>query len=562
MLQLAPPVKRRAAIAQLPEVTPAQGTRRGRIALMQGCVQRVFFGDVNGATVRVLSAEGWEVHAPRRPRCCGSLQLHAGVEEEALELAKQTIAAYEGFDAVAVNVAGCGSGMKDYAHLLADDPQWAERAAAFSARVRDVSELLAEHEPQARRHPLPLRVAYHDACHLAHAQGVRAQPRELLRAIPELELLEPADWEICCGSAGIYNLVQPAAAAELGARKAANLVATGADAVAAGNPGCALQIAAHLDGRELPDLPPDDPAGPFDPGDASMSIDVAPTREERLQEMLSGEALDFVGELHARLEPRRRELLTARRERAAELLRGGTLDFRPETREIREGDWRVAEPPRDFRDRRVEITGPTDRKLVINALNSGARGFMADFEDANSPTWANQVGGHVNLVDAIEGTIEYTSSEGKEYRLVADPATLLVRPRGLHLPEKHLRIDGDAGLRRAVRLRHAHVPRRAPAGGAGPRRLLLPAQARAPPRGALVGRRVHVRRGGARPRPRHAARDGADRDAAVGLPDGRDPLGAARPLARPQRRPLGLHLLDDQVLPRAARSSCCPTATT
>ena len=250
--RLAPAVKRRAAIARLPEVTLAHGERRGRIALMQGCVQRVFFGDVNGATVRVLAAEGWEVHAPRRPRCCGSLQMHAGVEEEALALAKETIAAYEDFDFVAVNVAGCGSGMKDYAHLLADDPEWAERAAAFSARVRDVSELLAEREPRAPRHPLPLRVAYHDACHLAHAQKVRTQPRELLRAIPELELLEPADWEICCGSAGIYNLVQPAAAAELGARKAANLLATGADAIAAGNPGCALQIAAHMNGRRVP----------------------------------------------------------------------------------------------------------------------------------------------------------------------------------------------------------------------------------------------------------------------------------------------------------------------
>jgi glycolate oxidase iron-sulfur subunit len=252
MLRLAPPVTPRAATARLPEVTPARGARRGRIALMQGCIQRVFFGDVNAATVRVLSAEGWEVHAPRQPRCCGALQLHAGVEDEALALAKETIAAYEDFDAVAVNVAGCGSAMKDYAHLLSDDPEWAERAAAFSARVRDVSELLAEHEPVALRHPLPLRVAYHDACHLAHAQGVRAQPRALLRGIPELELLEPADWEICCGSAGIYNLVQPEAAAELGARKAANLLATGADAVAAGNPGCALQIAAHLDGRALP----------------------------------------------------------------------------------------------------------------------------------------------------------------------------------------------------------------------------------------------------------------------------------------------------------------------
>ncbi len=247
MLKLAPPVKPRAAVAQLAEVTPAKGVQRGRIALMQGCVQRVFFGDVNAATVRVLAAEGFEVHAPRSPRCCGSLQLHAGVEDEALELAKATIAAYEGFEHVAVNVAGCGSGMKDYAHLLADDPAWAERAKAFAAKVRDVSELLAEFEPRAPRHPLAMTVAYHDACHLAHAQKVRVQPRALLNSIPGLELREPAEWEICCGSAGIYNLVEPGAAAELGERKAANLRATGAEAIAAGNPGCAIQIGSHLD---------------------------------------------------------------------------------------------------------------------------------------------------------------------------------------------------------------------------------------------------------------------------------------------------------------------------
>jgi malate synthase len=173
-----------------------------------------------------------------------------------------------------------------------------------------------------------------------------------------------------------------------------------------------------------------------------MRLDVAPTREDRLQEILCSEALDFVAELHGRFGARRTELLDARRGRAAELGRGGTLDFLDETREIRAGDWQVAAPPGDYVDRRVEITGPTDRKLVINALNSGARGFMADFEDANSPTWANQVGGHVNLVDAIEGTIEYTSSEGKEYALGPQTATLLVRPRGWHLPEKHLTIDG------------------------------------------------------------------------------------------------------------------------
>jgi glycolate oxidase iron-sulfur subunit len=251
LLTLSPDVKLRAALSRLPEVTEAQGTRKGRIALMQGCIQRVFFGDVNAATVRVLSAEGWEVHAPREPRCCGALMMHSGVEPDAQELARRTIAAYEEFDFVAVNVAGCGSAMKEYGHLLSDDPQWAQRAEAFAARVRDVHELLAESPPQAKRHPLPLRVAYHDACHLAHAQGVRAQPRELLRSIPELELVEPADWEICCGSAGIYNLMQPEPAAELGRRKAANLAATGADAIAAANPGCSIQIAAHMD-REMP----------------------------------------------------------------------------------------------------------------------------------------------------------------------------------------------------------------------------------------------------------------------------------------------------------------------
>ena len=197
--------------------------------------------------VRVLAAEGFEVHSPRSPRCCGALQLHGGEEADALVQARKTIAAYEGFDTITVNVAGCGSAMKDYGHLFSDDPAWADRAAAFSAKVRDVHEVLAGIEPQATRHPLPMRVAYHDACHLAHAQGVRQPPRDLLRGIPELTLVEPAEWELCCGSAGIYNLTQPAAAAELGVRKAKNLAATNADAIAAANPGCALQIAAHLE---------------------------------------------------------------------------------------------------------------------------------------------------------------------------------------------------------------------------------------------------------------------------------------------------------------------------
>ncbi len=252
--RLAPGVPPAAALRRLPEVTPARGRRRATVGLLQGCVQRVFFGDVNHATIRVLAAEGFEVLAPRRPRCCGALALHAGEEERMLSLAKATIEAFEGCEQVAGNAAGCGSAMRDYAHLLADDPAWAQRAAEFSDKVRDVCELLAEHEPIAERGELPLKVAYHDACHLAHAQGVRAQPRALLSGIPSLELVEPPEWEICCGSAGVYNLMQPEAARALGERKARNLLTTGAQAIAAGNPGCALQIGAHLQdlGRGMP----------------------------------------------------------------------------------------------------------------------------------------------------------------------------------------------------------------------------------------------------------------------------------------------------------------------
>ena len=209
MLALAPDVPARAAVRRLPAVVKPRSAARGRIAFMQGCVQRVWFSDVNAATVRVLAAEGFEVHTKAQPRCCGALIMHSGVEDEALDLARATITAYEDYDAIVTNVAGCGSAMKDYAHMHTDDPAWASRAEAFSAKVRDIHEILAEHEPRTQRHPLALKVAYHDACHLAHAQGVREPPREVLRSIPGLELVEPAEWELCCGSAGIYNVMQP-----------------------------------------------------------------------------------------------------------------------------------------------------------------------------------------------------------------------------------------------------------------------------------------------------------------------------------------------------------------
>ncbi|WP_214368489.1 (Fe-S)-binding protein [Pseudonocardia sp. H11422] len=249
---LLPPVQLKEAFARLPVHTPAVGERRARVALLSGCVQDVFFHRVNEATVRVLAAEGCDVLVPRDQQCCGALELHAGREPSALARARKTIARFETLDVdtIVTNVAGCGSSMKDYGHLLADDPEWGERAAAFSARVRDVHEVLADLEPRAPRHAIPGRVAYHDACHLGHAQNVRAQPRAVLRSIPDLQLVDLPEAELCCGSAGIYNMVAPEAAAELGARKAANVRSVSPDIIVTANPGCLLQIGKHLSGDE------------------------------------------------------------------------------------------------------------------------------------------------------------------------------------------------------------------------------------------------------------------------------------------------------------------------
>ena len=254
VVHVAPDVTLRDAVGRLPKVTRAQGERRGTVAFLQGCVQRVYFGDVNRATLEVLAAEGFEVHSPREPRCCGALALHAGHDDESVPRIKETITAFEGYETVVVNAAGCGSAMKDYHHALRDEPEWRERAERFSAKVRDVHEFLAGVEPRAPRGPVAKRVAYHDACHLAHAQDVRGEPRELLRAIPGLELVEPKEWEICCGSAGIYNIMKPDAADALGKRKAENLLETEPEVIAAANPGCSLQIAAHLTrkGHDIP----------------------------------------------------------------------------------------------------------------------------------------------------------------------------------------------------------------------------------------------------------------------------------------------------------------------
>jgi glycolate oxidase iron-sulfur subunit len=241
---LMPPVPTSANGKSFPERVEAQGERRRRVGLLLGCVQRVVFPEVNAATVRILTAEGCEVLIPPEQGCCGALMVHAGEEERALAYARRTIDAFERaqVDTVVSNAAGCGSSLKDYGYLLRDDPVYAERARVFSAKCHDISEILAELEPRAARHPIPLKVAYHDSCHLQHAQSVRAQPRAVLAKIPELQLLEPAEAALCCGSAGIYNLVRPGPAKELGDRKVRNVLATSPDVVVSGNPGCLLQL--------------------------------------------------------------------------------------------------------------------------------------------------------------------------------------------------------------------------------------------------------------------------------------------------------------------------------
>jgi len=257
LASLAPAVPLSALTTRIPELLPARGgAPRQRVVLLTGCVQQGMFADVNAATARVLAAFGCEVQVPRGQECCGALDLHSGREAAALKRARALRAVldppHDDDDGaappplIAVNSAGCGSTMKEYGTLCGDDPA----AADFAARVRDVSEIIAALEPPAGAlQPLPLRVAYHDACHLAHAQGVRAEPREMLARIPGVELVPLAESDMCCGSAGVYNLLEREPATALGRRKAANVQAARADVLVASNPGCLLQISAHLDGE-------------------------------------------------------------------------------------------------------------------------------------------------------------------------------------------------------------------------------------------------------------------------------------------------------------------------
>lgn len=235
----------------LPEIIPAQGKKRYRVGLILGCVQRLFFSPVNAATIRVLTANGCEVIIPKNQGCCAALPEHQGETTQAQTLARQMIDSFAGtnVDAIIINAAGCGHTLKEYGHILADDPQYQEKAQSFASQVKDVQEFLATVGLTAPLSPITegeLTVVYQDACHLLHGQKISQQPRQLLQQIPGLQLKEPIDAALCCGSAGVYNMLQPDVADQLGQQKVENLLNTGAKLIASANPGCSLQIKKHL----------------------------------------------------------------------------------------------------------------------------------------------------------------------------------------------------------------------------------------------------------------------------------------------------------------------------
>lgn len=242
----------------LPDIIPAVGEKRYRVGVILGCVQRLFFSPVNEATVRVLTANGCEVVIPKTQGCCAALPEHQGQTNQAQALAKQMIDSFADteVDAVIINAAGCGHTLKEYGHILQDDPEYKEKAKAFAAKVKDAQEFLAEVGMTTKLYPItdePLTMVYQDACHLLHGQKISVQPRQLLRQIPGVKLREPIDAALCCGSAGVYNMLQPDISDELGQQKVDNLLNTGAELIASANPGCTLQITKHLrlKGKEI-----------------------------------------------------------------------------------------------------------------------------------------------------------------------------------------------------------------------------------------------------------------------------------------------------------------------
>jgi glycolate oxidase iron-sulfur subunit len=228
-----------------PQVTPAQGKVRYRVGFIEGCIMPQMFGDTNAATVRVLTINGCVVYSPPKQGCCGALQMHTGDRDTARDLARRNVDAFEplGLDAIIINAAGCGSTLKEYGHLLSDDAAYAERAKAFASKVKDVSEFLASIDLVPPTKAVPMRITYQDACHLVHGQGIRNQPRKLLAQIPGLQLIEMKESDVCCGSAGIYNLTHYDISVKLLDQKMEHVIATGAEAIVASNPGCAMQLA-------------------------------------------------------------------------------------------------------------------------------------------------------------------------------------------------------------------------------------------------------------------------------------------------------------------------------
>ena len=258
MEALLPPVKS-FSVDQYPTVIPAEGEKRYRVGLILGCVQRLFFSSVNSATIRVLTANGCEVVIPPSQGCCAALPEHQGQEKQAQSLAKQMIDSFATTDVdyVIINAAGCGHTLKDYEHILEDDPVYKVKGKEFSSQVRDIQEFLAHIGLTTPLFPITegeLTIVYQDACHLLHGQKISLQPRQLLQQIPGVVLKEPVDAALCCGSAGVYNMLQPAVAEELGAQKVANLLQTGAQLIASSNPGCSLQIVKSMrqSGHSLP----------------------------------------------------------------------------------------------------------------------------------------------------------------------------------------------------------------------------------------------------------------------------------------------------------------------
>ena len=245
---LLPPIDDNFFFSELGRVFPAEGERRARVAFFAGCMQQLTFSELNRATIRVLQKNGCEVVAPAGQLCCGALHVHAGVRDTARRLAQTNLDTFLGdsFDAILTNTAGCGSTLKEYDQLFPDDPAWRDKAELFRSKMRDVTEFLAELGLRPPVKPVPLRVTYQDSCHLLHGQKIKSAPRQLLTAIPGLQLIEMNLADQCCGSAGIYNLTQPEVARALLKEKMQNAGATGAQVIATANPGCILQLRAGV----------------------------------------------------------------------------------------------------------------------------------------------------------------------------------------------------------------------------------------------------------------------------------------------------------------------------